>query len=467
VKTSIVKAYSVFFAMSVAFLLLLDNTFAQDTNFWTQQYGTRSILLGGAVIGSVDDLGAVYYNPGLFAMQENPGFVLSARVYANLSVKIEDGAGEGNDLKQSRFGGAPGLVAGSFKFKWAPGHRFGYSLLTRQTGDASFTTREVDTVDIIPANPGDELFGGELKFNQKLDDLWAGLTWAYPVSKKFGIGLTQFLSIRSQSLSGRILLETLSANGSTASYIEIDEYDYKTYRTLTKIGAGLTMQQFTAGLTVTTPSLHISGSGTSLYNVLLTGGDLTGDGNSDDLLEARLQPGVAAEFKSSWAIGIGTGFMIARRVRFHLSGEWFDKIEQFRLLNTEPFIGQSTGDTLSHDITYQSDPIFNYGFGFELHASPKVSWYGSYVKDFSGAPKEESVTTLSGMDISHISGGTSFAVGRSEFTLGISWATGKQDVSRLINFEPDDPDDAVLKPEGTAIARVSRLKFIFGFSLDF
>ena len=36
----------------------------QDSHYWTNQYGTRATLLGGAVIGSVLDLSGTYYNPG-------------------------------------------------------------------------------------------------------------------------------------------------------------------------------------------------------------------------------------------------------------------------------------------------------------------------------------------------------------------------------------------------------------------
>jgi hypothetical protein len=37
---------------------------AQDAQYWTYQYGTRANLLGGAVVGSVVDVSATYYNPG-------------------------------------------------------------------------------------------------------------------------------------------------------------------------------------------------------------------------------------------------------------------------------------------------------------------------------------------------------------------------------------------------------------------
>ena len=33
---------------------------AQDTHYWNDQYGPKSMLLGGAVIGSVNDMSATY-----------------------------------------------------------------------------------------------------------------------------------------------------------------------------------------------------------------------------------------------------------------------------------------------------------------------------------------------------------------------------------------------------------------------
>ncbi|MGD8412871.1 MAG: hypothetical protein PVF33_01490, partial [Candidatus Latescibacterota bacterium] len=39
-------------------------TYAQDTHYWNTQYGPRSMLLSGAVIGNIADMSATYYNPG-------------------------------------------------------------------------------------------------------------------------------------------------------------------------------------------------------------------------------------------------------------------------------------------------------------------------------------------------------------------------------------------------------------------
>jgi len=61
-------------AVPAALLLLsvgVQDASAQDSHYWTTQYGNRSRLLAGAVIGSVDDVSAVFYNPGALALIES------------------------------------------------------------------------------------------------------------------------------------------------------------------------------------------------------------------------------------------------------------------------------------------------------------------------------------------------------------------------------------------------------------
>ena len=82
--------------------LLTARAYAQDAHYWTDQYGSRSRLLGGAVIGSVDDLAAVYYNPARLALIPDPGLLLStmACVYhQDRALPLEpSGTRSGSDL---------------------------------------------------------------------------------------------------------------------------------------------------------------------------------------------------------------------------------------------------------------------------------------------------------------------------------------------------------------------------------
>ena len=65
---------------------------AQDAHYWTLQYGPRSSLLGGAVIGSVDDVSGTFYNPGAVSQAEDLAFAVSTDVFEYSGVRLEDGS---------------------------------------------------------------------------------------------------------------------------------------------------------------------------------------------------------------------------------------------------------------------------------------------------------------------------------------------------------------------------------------
>ena len=91
---------------------------AQENNYWNIQYGTRSTLLGGAVIGSVSDLSATFYNPGAIALFPDVKFILSAQVYQLDNYRIVDGAAEGEDLEYSSIVPSPNFVAFDLAFNF-------------------------------------------------------------------------------------------------------------------------------------------------------------------------------------------------------------------------------------------------------------------------------------------------------------------------------------------------------------
>ncbi|UCS92622.1 hypothetical protein KZP23_18310 [Echinicola marina] len=129
------------------------NSYGQNHHFWTRNYGSESMLLNGAVIGSVEDLGAVYYNPARLGLIKNPAFVISADVYELNNYKIEDAVGSRTDLNKSNFGGAPSLAAGSIKVKNLSKHSFAYAILLRSNSDLGISYHNDYERDIIPSVP--------------------------------------------------------------------------------------------------------------------------------------------------------------------------------------------------------------------------------------------------------------------------------------------------------------------------
>ena len=86
---------------------------AQDAHYWTLQYGPKPSLLGGAVIGSVNDVSATYYNPGALARAENLSFAISMNVFEVNGVVLKDGGGDGVNLGRATTGLRPSMIAGT------------------------------------------------------------------------------------------------------------------------------------------------------------------------------------------------------------------------------------------------------------------------------------------------------------------------------------------------------------------
>ena len=296
----------------VMFMLGAHSSQAQDGHYWTEQFGTRSMLLNGAVIGSVEDLGAVYYNPARMSQFETPAFVISAKVYEYKKTTIKDGLGDDIDLKRSSFGGGPSLVSGTFKLKFLKKHKFAYAFLSRSRFDENFSFRIEDFGDFVEAFDGEEYFSGEISISKKTKDEWIGGSWSYAISQKLSVGLSGFYSSKDNSANLELQLQALSQDNETGIYREKRSYNFKTQSLLGKAGLSWQSKNLTAGLTITTPKLQGTGEGRTSYETFLAGIDTTGDGTNDDIYIINNQDNLDAKHKTPLSIGIGTGIKIGR-----------------------------------------------------------------------------------------------------------------------------------------------------------
>src|SRR5512141_2053100 len=99
-------------AVVVSSLFLAPLAWSQDSHYWTNQYGSRATLLGGAVIGSVLDLSGTYYNPGGMSLVEKTHTLLAANVFQYPRVNLARAVPGSIDLNRFTPGPAPVLLAG-------------------------------------------------------------------------------------------------------------------------------------------------------------------------------------------------------------------------------------------------------------------------------------------------------------------------------------------------------------------
>ena len=160
----------VFFIASVA-----TGAFAQDAHYWTDQFGNRARLLGGAVVGSTRDLSATYYNPGGLALVPTTEILLAGNVFTY--TRYEATAPNGETLPSSSLILSPSLFAGEIPGQVVGDHRIAYSFLNRQHDNFRLQGRGSASGDSF-GFPDLELIADNRQIEQSLSESWFGVTWS-------------------------------------------------------------------------------------------------------------------------------------------------------------------------------------------------------------------------------------------------------------------------------------------------
>jgi hypothetical protein len=427
---------------------------AQDSHYWNDHYGPRAMLLSGVMIGSVHDMSATFYNPGALGYIAEPELLLSANVYRNESLTVRDGAGAGVDLESSDFSPLPNMLAGAVRKSWLGNNKLAYSILTRKRFRTDVRGAGTSTEDVLVTEPGDEEFAGALNVRNKLNDLWFGVTWARDAGdSKVGVGVTTYLSVRDQEANSEFFAQALNqTTGAMALVLDIDNFEYRYWSLLWKIGLGFDFSPLTLGVTLTTPNVGLTGSGDALVNATRVG--LGADG-----FATNLQSGVDAEYRSPLSVGAGGAYRLGR-ARIHASAEWFDSVDRYDVLTLESFTTQAGDSLVTPSLQDESKSVFNWGLGIEYSVRERLDLYGSFTTDFSSAT-EHSDLAATGYNLHHVAGGGTFGVGRSDITLGLGYAWGQEDIDQGIGIDPGSPAD----PADRVQLEYTGFTFIFGFSV--
>ncbi len=451
-------------AAGIAMLVCLQSSRGQDTQYWNIQYGTRSTLLGGAVIGSVADLSATYYNPGALGLSRTSGLILSTGVYEGNSLALSGSGIEKREVSSFKFNVAPSLVAGRLPADSGAADRLAYSLITRQRADINLLWRFVGASQAIPGVPGSGSVSQESAFTQNLSEMWAGFSWSRPLTKVVGLGITTYFALRSQDKEGTLSVNALTDSAQVAGLTYDANYSYYNVRLLWKAGVAVDLSPLSLGVTVTTPSVNLFGSGSTYFNAHSNGVDANGDGIPDPLFLADFQEKISSLYRSSWAVGIGASYQWDQ-FRFDLSAEWYAAVSRFNIMEPASFKGQSSGVQYQNLFTAALDPVLNVGLGVEYNAGEFTSWYASVITDNSGAITGSGTNfAISPLDYINVTGGGIFSLGRSKITLGLGYAFGNSPVSFTENTILNAATGGRYAAATEAKLTATRMRMIFAFS---
>jgi hypothetical protein len=416
---------------------------AQDAHYWSRQYGTRSELLGGTVVGSPQDLSTTFYNPGGLAFLESPRFLLSAVALEYEQYRLSDTDDPESGFVVRRLAQAPALVTGTLPDDWTPG-RVAFSYLVRQKLDA-----RVDDWFTVDGTPTGSV--ANVLLDHQGTESWGGVTWSVPAGR-VGLGVSVYGAFRNRRGRTEIATQQLFEGIPESAVSFVDDYRYWHLRALAKLGVYWSSDRLTMGLTLTTRGLSIAGRGDASFyrSVQDTSGVETAGLVAD-------RPEVT--YHSPASMSLGARYPVGRGA-VYLTTEWFEGVASYRVLSDPGLADSGQAATLAALVTQELDRVINVGVGVEHSPSDRLTFFGSVITDFAAASEDPASNhAFSTWDLYQFSLGAAFTALDADFTLGASYAGGEERVRSAAT---------VAEPGGLPIGTLShrRWKIFLGFELS-
>jgi len=463
----------------VVFLLLAFPAVSQDTHYWTQQFGTRSALMSGAVVAGADDNSMVYYNPGALGFLEDGNISINANLYQIENIKIENAIGQQTDFTSSQLGSVPLLVSGMLNrenSKW----KIGYGIMSPVAFQFKGTARLDDQYDIVEdgESPGAEEFIGELTKNVKSTEILGAIGFSRKINDRFSIGFSNFFIVRTESFSRNFLVYFFLNNdeNTLVNGTDIDNLKFLNVRYQLKVGGAWKLNNnWEVGATISTPSLNLFGNGTVAANISLNNTKLFTDDRRDFLATDR-QEKLKSRYKSPASIALGINKKFTGST-LSFTAQYFTPIGEYSIMEPEAnaFVRPSdlyrdftTDQFLT--VTSQAEPVLNVAIGYEKRISETLTMNLSARTDntYFDSDDRETTTAISDWDLYHITGGVNIEKERSSLTLGLLGSFGKNN-EYLQDGNVENPDENILLGGALQLteSRYSAIGVLLGFTYRF
>jgi len=434
---------------------------AQDTQYWSDGFGTQARLLGGIMIGSDQDISAVYYNPGGVALADSLQFLISLNAlrYTSIGFSLSSApaipSSTGWSALSNMFGGTIPIGGRDSR------NRLAYSILTRQYFNfgAQLRALPLDSFTPLPPPPGTVGIGNIL-VQQALAESWIGITWAHATPSRWGYGASLFTAVRNQTWGQTASAQVVSGNGSTALALREYDFSYTSWAMLLKLGVEYEAKNWSAGVTLTTPRLDLfGGADVGATKSYVDQGVVGPPGSSQ--IATSYQDNLTTTYHSPLSVGFGYSYHW-RNSQLNFSTEWFNAVPEYTIIPGTPVTAQSGSDTLTMQLTTQARALWNWGVGYQNHFAQHWTMYAAYRTDLSSAPPgSQPAGTIVNYDLYHANVGAQAIIGRASIILGLDIAWGSKDEIPIGQPPPGLPAVPTIDETFNSVTGAVGFKFTF------
>ncbi len=375
----------------LCFLLLAGHSlFSQDNNYWSQQYGNVSTLLGGAVVGSYKDNGSIYYNPATLSFTDTIKISLSAALYQSSLLHISNATA--TDTAYNAYGFKRFPISFYPVFRLNNKSRLGFIYLLRIYSNIKLHDYKNELKDVT--NSGKmKRYIGTFDYENRLEESWYGLSYSRVLNKNSSFGLAVYCSYRNQNFTYQYTADVV-LDDVKHEYLNTDIYhflDYDLYKGIIKLGYYHEKNDLSYGGALTLPSFYVLSYSRSSSRFYFSGWQpyLHSDTInslliSDEINDERINH----KYPASFSIGIKKKFL---KYNLFLTGEVYFPIENYELMdleeseNTFPVNYRNATDLLLNAET-ESRLFGNVAVGVEIKIKRNRQLIAGFSTDFNSLP---------------------------------------------------------------------------------
>ncbi|WP_428328473.1 hypothetical protein [Mucilaginibacter sp.] len=369
---------------------------AQDANYWSSSYNPAGFLTPGAVIAFNRDSGVMFLNPALLAYNTKNTASINASIYQYGSINIKNGAGSGLDLKSTSASIIPQMISATLSLKGKHPFTIGYALTNNPVMSFRANQQRDATINVLDDSysPGNEYFLGQYKNVNTINETAGIISGGFKASDHFAIGISAEGQIRKQDydydVSSRALYNTNSALLPQFSNVQ-ESYTAGYYHVGIRFKGGIAYdnEKHHLGLTLSSPLLHIAGSGNLLSDNEISNLIMPHEADTVNLLTNSRQRNLKVNYKMPVSVALGYAFDY-KGGQLYIVTEYFAKVGEYDILTpkNQSFIkGVDIGDDLlTPEFLKFKDArkaVTNFGIGASYLLKPDLMGYLSLHTDFN------------------------------------------------------------------------------------